>query len=243
MRTIRSYIDAPLAPGIEMALPEAIGNHLVRVLRLKTGDVFNLFNGDGNDYPAEITGFDKKGANARILSCHAVGNESPLRIHLYQSIARGEKMDWILQKATELGVNAFTPMVSDRTEVKLDSERSDKKLNHWLGVIRSACEQSGRAILPAISPPISINQMNGALKLEQAYYLEPEGTEGIDGLIPDTVFELKLAIGPEGGFSERDIRLLQTAGFKGLRIGPRILRTETAGIAAIAALQSRFGDW
>jgi len=243
MRTIRSHIDAPLAPGTEMALPEAIGNHLVRVLRLKTGDVFNLFNGDGNDYPSEITGIDKKGARARILSCHAVGNESPLRIHLYQSIARGEKMDWILQKATELGVNAFTPMVSDRTEVKLDSERSDRKLNHWQGVIRSACEQSGRAMLPAVNPPISINQMNGAAKLEKAFYLDPEAADGIDGLVPDTAFELKLAIGPEGGFSERDIRLLQTAGFKGLRIGPRILRTETAGIAAIAALQSRFGDW
>lgn len=243
MRTIRSYIDAPLAPGTELALPEAAGNHIVRVLRLKTGDVFNLFNGDGNDYPAEITAIDKKGAKARILSCHAVNNESPLRIHLFQSIARGEKMDWILQKATELGVSAFTPMVSDRTEVKLDNERSDRKLSHWQGVIRSACEQSGRAILPEVSPPISINQMNGAVKREQAYYLDPEAAEGINGLDPDRTVGLALAIGPEGGFSERDIRLLQTAGFKGLKVGPRILRTETAGMAAIAALQSRFGDW
>jgi 16S rRNA (uracil1498-N3)-methyltransferase len=243
MRTIRSYIDAPLAPGTELALPEAAGNHIVRVLRLKTGDVFNLFNGDGNDYPAEITAIDKKGAKALILSCHAVDNESPLRIHLFQSIARGEKMDWILQKATELGVSAFTPMVSDRTEVKLDSERSDRKLSHWQGVIRSACEQSGRAILPAVHPPIPINQMNGAVKRQQAYYLDPEAAEGINGLDPDRTFDMLLAIGPEGGFSERDIRLLQTAGFKGLKVGPRILRTETAGIAAIAALQSRFGDW
>lgn len=243
MRTIRSYIDAPLAPGTELALPEAAGNHIVRVLRLKTGDVFNLFNGDGNDYPAEITAIDKKGAKARILSCHALNNESPLRIHLFQSIARGEKMDWILQKATELGVSAFTPMVSDRTEVKLDNERSDRKLSHWQGVIRSACEQSGRAILPEVSPPISINQMNGAVKREQAYYLDPEAAEGINGLDPDRTVGLALAIGPEGGFSERDIRLLQTAGFKGLKVGPRILRTETAGMAAIAALQSRFGDW
>lgn len=243
MRTIRSYIDAPLAPGAELALPETIGNHIVRVLRLKTGDAFNLFNGDGNDYPAEITAIDKKGATARILSCHAVNTESPLNIHLYQSIARGEKMDWILQKATELGVAAFTPMVSDRTEVKLDSERSDKKLNHWLGVIRSACEQSGRACLPAVHAPVSINQLNGAVKLDQAYYLDPEAADGINGLVLGTASDLTLAIGPEGGFSERDIRLLQTAGFKGLRIGPRVLRTETAGIAAIAALQSRFGDW
>lgn len=243
MRTIRSYIDAPLVPGTELALPEAAGNHIVRVLRLKMGDVFNLFNGDGNDYPAEITAIDKKGAKARILSCHAVDNESPLRIHLFQSIARGEKMDWILQKATELGVCAFTPMVSDRTEVKLDGERSDRKLGHWQGVIRSACEQSGRAILPALHPPIAINQMNGAVKHDHAYYLDPEAAQGIHGLEPDRTVDMLLAIGPEGGFSERDIRLLQTAGFKGLRVGPRILRTETAGMAAIAALQSRFGDW
>ncbi len=152
-----------------------------------------------------------------------------LRIHLYQSIARGEKMDWILQKATELGVAAFTPMQSDRTEVKLEGERSEKKLNHWQGVIRSACEQSGRAILPAVHAPIAINQMNGAARLSQAYYLDPEAAAGINGLEVEMSGGLSLAIGPEGGFSERDIRLLQTAGFKGLRVGPRILRTETAG--------------
>lgn len=243
MRTIRSYIDAPLAPGLELGLPESAGNHIVRVLRLQTGDSFNLFNGDGNDYAAQIIGLEKKGAKVRIQSCHAVVNESPLRIHLYQSIARGEKMDWILQKATELGVAAFTPMQSDRTEVKLEGERSEKKLSHWQGVIRSACEQSGRAILPAVHAPIAINMMNGAARLSHAYYLDPEAEAGINGLEVEISGVLSLAIGPEGGFSERDIRLLQTAGFKGLRVGPRILRTETAGIAAIAALQSRFGDW
>jgi 16S rRNA (uracil1498-N3)-methyltransferase len=243
MRTIRSYVDAPLATGLELILPESAGNHIIRVLRLQIGDVFHLFNGDGNDYAARITGLEKKGAKVLIQSCQPIGNESPLKIHLYQSIARGEKMDWILQKATELGVSAFTPILSERTEVKLDSERSDKKLNHWQGVIRSACEQCGRAILPAVHPPLAINQMNGAARLSQAYYLDPEAAAGINALDLDVDAGLALAIGPEGGFSERDIRLLQTAGFKGLRIGPRILRTETAGIAAIAALQSRFGDW
>jgi 16S rRNA (uracil1498-N3)-methyltransferase len=172
-----------------------------------------------------------------------LNNESTLRIHLYQSIARGEKMDWILQKATELGVAAFTPVISERTEVKYDNERSDKKRQHWHGVIRSACEQSGRANIPCLHNPISINQLQGNTTLDQGYYLAPTATSNIRDLSIDLDKPLALAIGPEGGFSERDIRLLTTAGFQGLCIGPRILRTETAGLAVIAALQSRFGDW
>lgn len=241
MRTIRSYIDRPLACGLELTLPEATGNHVVRVLRLEPGDVFHLFNGDGHDYPAEILSLEKRGAKVRVVSRIGVGNETPLRIHLYQSIARGEKMDWILQKATELGVAAFTPMQSERTEVKLDQERSDKRLAHWQGVIRSACEQSGRAIIPALHSPVSINRLETG-GVRQGFYLQPGAGQRIADLSPVPASEMALAIGPEGGFSERDMRQLQSAGFKGLSLGPRILRTETAGIAAIAALQSRFGD-
>lgn len=241
MRTIRSYIDCPLAPGFELALPESISNHVVRVLRLEPGELFHLFNGDGHDYPAEILSTEKRGARVRIVSRVAVGNESPLRIHLYQSIARGEKMDWILQKATELGVAAFTPMLSERTEVKLDQERSDKRLTHWHGVVRSACEQSGRALIPVIHPPVNVNRL--ALGGQsQGYYLQPGTGQRLADLPLAPALETALAIGPEGGFSERDMQQLQNAGFKGLSLGPRILRTETAGIAAVAALQSRFGD-
>lgn len=243
MRTIRCFIYAPLAAGLEMLLPETVSNHLVRVLRLQTGDTFHLFNGDGSDYLAEIIGIEKKGAKARILSDIELHNESPLRIHLYQSIARGDKMDLILQKATELGVAAFTPVVSDRTEVKLDGERSDKKLSHWQGVIRSACEQSGRAFIPPVNMPMALNQLGMNLKTAQAYYLEPTAKLCIKDLTVRHEQDLQLAIGPEGGFSERDSRLLETAGFQGLKIGPRILRTETAGLAVIAALQSQYGDW
>ena len=243
MRTIRTFIDATLHPALEMALPEATSNHLIRVLRLQTGDSIHLFNGDGNDYRAEITGIEKKGAKARILEAKPVANESPLRIHLYQSIARGEKMDWILQKSTELGVAAFTPMVSDRTEVKIEGERSEKKRAHWLGVIRSACEQSGRATVPDLQPAISLSQIPAGALQTQAFYLQPDAEQRINDLTLDLDSPVALAIGPEGGFSERDILRLQTLGFTGLRMGPRILRTETAGIAAIAALQSRYGDW
>ena len=242
MRTIRSYIDCPLAPGDELVLPEATTNHIVRVLRLEPGDLFHLFNGDGHDYPTEILSLEKRGAKARVISRMALANESPLRIHVFQSIARGEKMDWILQKATELGVSAFTPMVSERTEVKLDQERSEKRLAHWRGVIRSACEQSGRATIPSVHAPIAINRLHVGTGTQQSFYLQPGSGLRVAELQPATASELILAIGPEGGFSERDSHLLQTAGFHGVTLGPRILRTETAGIAVIAALQSRFGD-
>jgi 16S rRNA (uracil1498-N3)-methyltransferase len=242
MRTIRSFIEQPLQPERELVLPELVSNHVVRVLRLEIDDVFHLFNGDGFDYPCRIMSLEKRGARVRILDKVAVLNESPLRIHLYQSIARGEKMDWILQKATELGVAEFTPIVSDRTEVKLDGERSDKKLAHWQGVVRSACEQSGRAWVPAVNTPIAIHRIDAG-GIAGAYYLQPDAPDGIAGLTIPEDGRLVLAIGPEGGFTERDIRLLQTAGFKGLRVGPRVLRTETAGIAVTAALQSHYGDW
>lgn len=243
MRIIRSFLDAPLAVGQEMLLPEQSGNHIVRVLRLQNGDMFHVFNGDGHDYVAEIIGVEKKGAKIRIVSCIEVRNESPLRIHLFQSIARGDKMDWILQKATELGVSAFTPIISDRTEVRLEGERSDKKLSHWLGVIRSACEQSGRTHIPQLHLPIAINQLSLKLNTAQALYLEPTAKLCIKEISANLEQELFLAIGPEGGFSERDTHLLENAGFRGLKIGPRILRTETAGLAVIAALQSQYGDW
>ena len=243
MRTIRCFIDCQLSTELELALPEHISNHIIRVLRLEVGDTIHLFNGDGNDYPAKITSLEKHGAKVRVLSCASISNESPLRIHLYQSIARGEKMDWILQKATELGVTAFTPMVSDRTEVKLDQERSHKRLMHWQGVIRSACEQSGRASIPVVHAPIAINRLDNASISNQAFYLHPDTPLRASELEAHMRPDVKLAIGPEGGFSERDIQLLQIAGFKGLSIGPRILRTETAGIALIAALQSKYGDW
>lgn len=242
MRTIRSFIDLPLQPERDLVLPETVSNHIVRVLRLETGDIFHLFNGDGHDYPCRILSLEKRGARVRILDRIAVLNESPLRIHLYQSIARGEKMDWILQKATELGVAEFTPIVSDRTEVKLEGERSGKKLAHWQGVVRSACEQSGRATVPSVNPPVAIHRIDAA-GIAGAFYLQPGAEHGISGLAIPADGRIVLAIGPEGGFTERDIRLLQTAGFRGLRVGPRILRTETAGIAVTAALQSNYGDW
>ena len=243
MRVNRACVDMALAVGARVALPEGAAAHLLRVLRLGVGDGCVLFNGDGQDFDARIVVADKRGGEVEIIGSRTVDNESPLRIVLLQAIARGEKMDWILQKATELGVAAFIPASSERSEVKLAGDRADKRLAHWRSVVVAACEQSGRSRIPAIAAPVplagALMQLPGdSLRL----ILDPEAGATTTALHDPGKRPVVIAIGPEGGWSPRDRTTLTGAGFSGLRLGPRILRTETAGIAAIAALQSRFGD-
>ncbi|HSR64017.1 MAG TPA: 16S rRNA (uracil(1498)-N(3))-methyltransferase [Xanthomonadaceae bacterium] len=242
MRVIRAFVDRPLAVGGSVVLPDDAAAHLVRVLRLREGDGCVLFNGDGCDYAATLEAAGKREVRVRIDACAAVDNESPLRITLLQGIARGEKMDWILQKAAELGVAAFVPVASERSEVRLDAERADKRLAHWRSVVRSACEQSGRAVVPAVSAPQSLAAALAALPTGARFLLDPVADAAI-GTLQLQDGACVLAIGPEGGWSPRDREQLTSAGFAGLRLGPRILRTETAGLAAIAALQAGFGDY
>jgi 16S rRNA (uracil1498-N3)-methyltransferase len=243
MRLTRCHVDLPLQPGLEVVLPEHAATHLARVLRLREGDPCVLFNGDGHDYAARLVSIGKRELRAEVLSMQAVDNESPLRIVLLQGIARGEKMDLILQKATELGVAAIVPVSGERTEVRLDAERAQKRLAHWYSVVRSACEQSGRARVPALSAPGSLDA--AAITLEGdglRLLLDPQGEHRLENLAAPANDTVWIAIGPEGGWSPRDREVLHAAGFSGLRLGPRVLRTETAGLAAIAALQARFGD-
>ena len=242
MRTTRCHIDQPLAVGQTLSLPEEASTHLLRVLRLAPGDEVVLFNGDGHDYGARLLSAAKRGAEAEVLSRREVPNESPLRITLAQGIARGEKMDLVLQKATELGVAAFAPMVTERTEVKLDADRAGKRMAHWRGVLGAACGQSGRARVPALAEPVSINTYAAGETADLRLVLDPQGRHSLRDLPLKPGQSLALAVGPEGGLSERDLATLRAAGFVGLRLGPRILRTETAGLAAIAALQSLHGD-
>jgi 16S rRNA (uracil1498-N3)-methyltransferase len=243
MRITRCHVDLPLLVGAQATLPESTAAHLVRVLRLREGDECVLFNGDGNDYRARLASAGKREVVARVLSADPVDNESPLRITLVQGIARGEKMDLILQKATELGVVGFIPALAERTEVKLDAERTEKRMAHWRSVIVSACEQSGRARIPELTQPVALRHVatqiaDDAVKLT----LDPVGDSTLATLATPASHSVAIAIGPEGGWSPRDREILRAAGFSGLRLGPRILRTETAGLAAIAALQSTFGD-
>ncbi len=243
MRNIRLHIDQPLSVGAELALPAQASEHAVRVLRLAAGDPLTLFNGDGCDYPATILAAGKREVTVRIHGKRDLENESPLRLTLAQGVARGDKMDLIVQKATELGVWRIVPLLTERSEVKLDASRSEKRLAHWRAVAASACEQSGRARLPDIAAALPLSQWLQDLADDGARRL---------ALIPDagsSSRELRFAsnagllvVGPEGGLGARDVDVLRAANFDGLRLGPRILRTETAGLAALAALQAIHGD-
>lgn len=243
MRVNRAYLDAALSVGARVALPDGAAAHLLRVLRLDVGDGCVLFNGDGHDYDARIVAAGKRGGEVEVTGVRVVDVESPLRIVLVQGIARGEKMDWILQKATELGVAGFMPVGSERSEVKLAGERAGKRLAHWRSVVVAACEQSWRARVPDVAPP---RPLAGALQAlpgdSLRLSLDPGAGMAVASLPAPGDRTVVVAIGPEGGWSPRDRATLAGAGFAGLRLGPRILRTETAGMAAIAALQSRFGD-
>jgi 16S rRNA (uracil1498-N3)-methyltransferase len=243
VRTIRCHVDVPLHCDSEATLPEAAANHLVRVLRMTTGDRVNLFNGDGFDYAASLQLVGRGAARALIGARQPGIAEPALRLTLAQGIARGDKMDLILQKATELGVAALWPLWTERTEVRLDAERAAKRLLHWRAVIASACEQCGRSRLPELAEPRSLATLPGSTTgTDLRLILDPQGETSIGQLTAPVDGAVVFAIGPEGGFSAAERRLLVDAGFIGLRLGPRILRTETAGLAAIAALQSRFGD-
>ena len=243
MRQTRCPVELPLQVGQTFPLPEEAANHLVRVMRLQEGDDCVLFNGDGHDYAATLVAAGKRGAQVRIDNAQMLGNESPLRITLLQGIARGEKMDLILQKATELGVAAIVPVNAERTEVKLDAARAEKRIAHWRSVVGSAFGQSGRARIPAITAPQNLAAAAATLS-EQTLRLtlDPQGEHRLSTLAEAPANGVVIAIGPEGGWSPRDRQQLADAGFQGLQLGPRILRTETAGLAAIAALQARLGD-
>lgn len=243
MRTTRVHVDAALSPGLELVLPEGPAVHLTRVLRLGVGDAFVVFSGDGRDYPARIIALGKRELRVAVGDGVPVDNESPRAITLLQGVARGEKMDLILQKATELGVSAVVPLWSQRSEVRLDEARRAKRLAHWRGVVAAACEQSGRARVPAVAAPRALVDAlralpDGGLRL----ILDPDGEHRLAALDVAADTPLLLAVGPEGGWSPQDCDTLRCHGFRGLRLGPRVLRTETAGLAAIAALQARLGD-
>ena len=243
MRLTRCHVDLPLKPGQRVSLPDAAAQHL-RVMRVREGEACVLFNGDGQDYAGQVLSLTKREVVVEVGAGAPVDNESPLRITLVQGIARGEKMDLILQKATELGVAAIVPVDAERTEVKLEGERLAKRVTHWRSVIVAGCEQSGRASVPELGAAEAL--MAAAQRLANAdavrVILDPQGDLSLASMEPPTSGHVIIAIGPEGGWSPRDREVLRAAGFAGLKLGPRVLRTETAGLAAIAALQARFGD-
>lgn len=243
MRLTRVHVEGALVPGSQITLPQDAAAHLARVLRLRQGDACVLFNGDGQDYHAQLLRIDKREVVAAVTEARRLQNESPLHITLLQGIARGEKMDLILQKATELGVAALLPVDSERSEVRLTGERLHKRLAHWRAVVVAACEQSGRARVPRLAEPQALLAAAAALPADSVrLLLDPRGAHVLKTLTAPASGQVVIAIGPEGGWSPRERQALEGHRFQGLRLGPRVLRTETAGLAAIAAVQALLGD-
>jgi 16S rRNA (uracil1498-N3)-methyltransferase len=236
------YVDAPLESGGVIDLPPDTAAHLVKVLRARSGDELVLFNGDGRDFEGVVGSVRGKHVSAEIGAARPADNESHLAITLVQCLARGEKMDWVVQKATELGVARIVPVVSQRSVVRLDEQQAQAKQTHWQAVAVSACEQCGRARLPTVERPMPLLTYLGSLSPVQhpRWVLEP-GTAPVD-LERGSFSAADMAIGPEGGFGADELDAFGLAGFLPLGLGPRVLRTETAAIAALVWLQTRFGD-
>ncbi|SFF39685.1 16S rRNA m(3)U-1498 methyltransferase [Fontimonas thermophila] len=239
----RIYFETPLAEGTQLALPESAFRHLVQVLRMRQGDAFIAFDGRGGEYEAVLVEVSKRAATAQVRAHRAIERESPLDLALAQCICKGERMDYSLQKAVELGVRRIVPLVSGRSVVRLDEERWARKLAHWRGVIVAACEQSGRTRLPHLEPVQLLAQwLDENRACGERLMLDPQGRYGLRALARPNG-PVTLLVGPEGGLGSDELAHARRSGFLGIRIGPRVLRTETAGVAALAALQALWGDW
>lgn len=241
MRQSRIYTPQTLIVAEKAELTGPAGHYLTRVLRLSKGDSVILFNGDGNDYSGEIADIKSQRVMVKITQRRAAGNESPLKITLVQAICRGERMDNALQKATELGVSGIQPLMCHRVGVRLDQARLEKRMKHWKGVVVSACEQSGRANVPDVNTPLSISEWLSGTGESTRLVLHPIAQDRLSAssIAGDS---LSILVGPEGGFTENEVEQLCASGVVAVSLGPRVLRTETAGPAAIAVLQARIGD-
>jgi 16S rRNA (uracil1498-N3)-methyltransferase len=237
----RLYIDAELASGRSLALPETAFRHAVQVLRLDAGAPLLLFDGRGGEFDAVLQTVARREAVAHVLGRREVQRESPLAITLLQGVSKGERMDFAVQKAVELGVVRVVPVLTERCNVRLDTQRWEKKIEHWRGVAIAACEQCGRARLPEVAPVARLGAALEALPADLARLtLDPEAPHRLRELPPSS--SAALLVGPEGGLAEADLLQADRAGFSRVRLGARILRTETAALAALAALQALWGD-
>lgn len=239
MRLSRFFVDAPLSLG-RLQLPEDRAHYVGRVLRLGEGDRIQLFDGSGYDYLGTITKSDKRRTWVELQEKRPGLPESPLRVHLGQVLSKGERLDWAIQKATELGADAITPLFSERCEVRLADGRSEKRLNHWRQVAISACEQCGRSRVPQIHSPAPLAAWQDGLAADLKLVLSPGANSVRQQLRPRT---LALLVGPEGGLTEAEVAAAQAAGFVAMGLGPRVLRTETAPLAALSVAQLLWGDF
>ncbi|MEM8561164.1 MAG: 16S rRNA (uracil(1498)-N(3))-methyltransferase [Pseudomonadota bacterium] len=240
MRVPRIYTNQPLTENLNIELEAAPSRHLARSLRMKPGDNLIVFNGAGGQYSAAVESIQRSAVHVTIGRFDSIERESSLSVTLGIAISRGDRMDWIVQKATELGVSAIAPLMSERSEVRLKDDRLTKKLHHWQKISASACEQCGRNRLPNIQPPVAIEQWIGAADASVKLVLHHLATA--TSAVDEAPSSIALLVGPEGGLSDDEIDRAHQADFRAMSLGPRIMRTETAPIAALAILQSHWGD-
>jgi 16S rRNA (uracil1498-N3)-methyltransferase len=246
----RLFCPTPLRGGEVIDLPSAVAHHASRVLRLHEGDAVTLFNGEGGEFEARLTRIESRLVSAAVGMHHAVERESPLKVTLLQGLAGAERMDYVIQKAVEMGVAAIAPVTTARSVTRLDPARASKRAEHWRSVIVASCEQCGRNRLPLLHPLCDFDA--ALLSPDPA---EPGVASAVLSLVLSpgegsslTAFDrpsgaIRLLIGPEGGLSPDELAAAQRAGFLIARLGPRVLRTETAGVAVLAAMNALWGDW
>ncbi|MCX7185304.1 MAG: 16S rRNA (uracil(1498)-N(3))-methyltransferase [Nitrosospira sp.] len=251
----RFYCPGEITAGRSIELPASAAHHAARVLRLEQGDQITLFNGNGGEFSAIIARIDKSGVMVAVEKQFDIERESPLNITLVQAVCASEKMDWIMQKAVELGVSRIQPIATRRSVVKLAGERADKRARHWQQIVASACEQCGRNHLPQVLPLLSLPDWLGEQMTVRKnphagvpgnlyFMLAPTAEKGLrDFPEATTAATLTLLVGPEGGLAPEEEAAARATGFVSLRLGGRILRTETAALAAVAALQTLWGDF
>ena len=242
MRSSRIYVKASLESGNTLELSKSQSHYVTNVLRLKPGDQLSVFNGDGGEYASTIKTLDKRHAIIQLDQFIKTDIESPLRIHLGQGIARGERMDWILQKSVELGVADMTPLSTQRSNVKIPNDRRESRLQHWQAVVSSACEQTGRNTVPAVHDIKTTLAWLQHTDAELKLVLHHRAEQAISTLQAKPA-SVALFIGPEGGLTKEEIAIAKQCGFQSIQMGLRVLRTETASLTAIAALQTLFGDF
>jgi 16S rRNA (uracil1498-N3)-methyltransferase len=242
MSISRVYQDVPLTAGTSIELSAAASHHLARVLRAQNGDVITVFNGEGGEYAAVIAAIDKKKVFVKVGEFVPRSAESVLKLYLAQGISRGEKMDYVIQKAVELGAAGIVPLITERCNVKLDDERRQKRLQHWQAIVVSACEQCGRNTLPELLPPQTLAQWLPRVEADLKCVLSPQAVQKLSQVIIAADASIVLLVGPEGGLSFTEMNLASQHGFLALNLGPRVLRTETAALAALTILQCLFGD-
>jgi 16S rRNA (uracil1498-N3)-methyltransferase len=246
MRLTRLHVEGPLVSGRRITLAGNAASHVTRVLRLRVGAQLVLFDGSGGEYEGSIDKAHGGEVTVAIGAHQALERESPLVLTLAQGVSRGERMDLVVQKATELGVSRIVPVLTERSVVRLTAQQSDRKLNHWRAITISACEQCGRNRLPQLAAPLTLAQLlsgdgGSGMASGMRLLLSPEGSATLAGL-KRPVAAATVLIGPEGGLSDEEERAAVAAGFTAVRLGPRVLRTETAAIAALALLQRELGD-